>query len=756
MKQLISNFKKSASILLACIIALSVFAVGASAKDASWPEYVKYTITDGEAEITSCSCRFTRYETVTIPETVEGCPVTSIKYTAFEHCIYHDTIKLPATIKSIGNRALDGNFKKIEVDENNLYYSSDDYGVLYNKDKTEIVQYPTGKSETSYTVPAGVEKIGNFSFYSSSLTEIVFSDTVKIIGTSAFADCFKLEKANLPQSVTKIETKAFSRCEELEEIFIGSNVSDISVTSTFSGCSKAVFKVDEDNEYFCTDDYGVLYTKDMKKLYKYPEWQETEEYVVPEGVEEFAGSTNLSSDYIRKIFLPSTLKKTTPQEALQYNLNSCNNLETITVSTENKSYSSDENGFLYNKEKTFLIRCPRNTSVKDIVLPSGVTDISSAAFNYCQNVESIFVCEGVEKIPSINYCPSLKKLYLPSSVQYITSNFSGTQNITDIYFAGTQEEWNDIKFSSTSGVFDDVVFHYNYGLTSGSCGEDATWLFNEENGHLTISGSGTIEEKTSFDDYGWYSLRDKITYVEVASGVENVPANAFDGCTELKEVYLSETVSSIGANAFRGCDNLKVVSSVSENPVSLGENAIPANENITIISKGGNTTLASLPESNPVIVSFDEEKKILHFAGDITVYPDVEYNFLNKFMLERTNSEYILFDKVVFEGVRPDFIDPSQFENMEAGATNLTLTNLYVSLKVIQGETERTITFEEMLEHLEEGNFDVFKYVIESEEENGEKPFLVKIGECVVEFAERALRAISSVINFIAKLFKRK
>lgn len=155
-----------------------------------------------------------------------------------------------------------------------------------------------------------------------------------------------------------------------------------------------------------------------------------------------------------------------------------------------------------------------------------------------------------------------------------------------------------------------------------------------------------------------------------------------------------------------------------------------------------------------MLVSFDEEKKILHFEGDITVYPDVEYNFLSKFMLERTNSEYIHFDKVVFDGVKPDFIDPSQFENMEEGEANLTLTNLYVSLKVIQGDTERVITFEEMLKLLEEGNFDAFEYVIESEEESEEKLFLVKIGEYIVEYLERALRAISSVINFIAKLFK--
>lgn len=343
MKQLISNFKKAASILLACIIALSTFAVGASAEDASWPEYVKYTITDGEAEITSCSCRFTRYETVDIPETVEGCPVTSIKYTAFEHCVYHDTIKLPATIKSMGNRALDGNFKKIEVDENNLYYSSDDYGVLYNKDKTEIVQYPTGKSETSYTVPAGVEKIGNFSFYSSSLTEIVFSDTVKIIGTSAFDDNKGLVTINIPDGVEKIDNYAFSNCDKLKEINVGSGVISIGYRAFNSGLERVNFSAD--NQYFYSDEEGVVYTRNPNRLFYYPSEKTDEKYVMPEGVEGFGTETPYTT-YLKELVLSSTVKD------IDIPLDMCNALERITVADDNPYFSNDEYGVLYNKDKT--------------------------------------------------------------------------------------------------------------------------------------------------------------------------------------------------------------------------------------------------------------------------------------------------------------------------------------------------------------------------------------------------------------------
>ncbi len=752
MKQLKSKIKKSISILLACVIALSVFAVGVSAEDAAWPEYVKYTITDGEAEITSCSCRFTRYETVVIPETVEGCPVVSIRPAAFEHCIYHDTILLPSTIKSIGNRGLDGNFKKIEVDENNLYYSSDDYGVLYNKNKTEIVQYPTGKSETSYIVPVGVETIGKFSFYSSYITEITFSDTVKIIGLSAFDDNNGLEIVDIPDSVEKIDSYAFSGCDKLKEINVGKGVSIIGYRAFNSSIERV--NISADNRCFFSDEKGVVYTKDTNLLFYYPRGNTDDKYIIPEGVVGF-GTEAPDTTFLKELVISSTVKD------IDRPFDTCKALERITVVENNPYFSNDEFGVLYNKDKTELVRCPRAVTFTSYVVPDNVENLGKYAFADCKALETIQLSPNITKISqfALRNLKALKTLYLPAGVKsFGEQSFLGTTNVTDIYYYGTEKQWNSLggKDYLQNDILKTATIHFNYGVASGSCGESSTWLFNEENGYLTISGNGVLEEKTSFNDYGWYSFKDKITYVEVQSGITNVPAFAFEGCTELKEVYLSETVSSIGGGAFSGCANLKVVSSTNENAITIGENAISADGSISIICKDGNTSLASLSVNNTIIVTFDEEKKILHFVGDITVYPDVEYNFLNKFMLERTNSEYILFDKVVFEGVRPDYIDPSQFENMEAGETNLTLTNLYVSLKVIQGETERTITFEEMLKLLEEGNFDVFKYVIESAEESGEKTFLVRIGEYVVEFTERALRAVSSVINFIAKLFKKK
>lgn len=82
--------------------------------------------------------------------------------------------------------------QKITVDENNKNYSSDENGVLYNKDKTEIVQYPIGSDTTGFEVPASVKKIGS----------------------AAFVDCTNLKIVTLPETVEEFGEDVFMGCSE--------------------------------------------------------------------------------------------------------------------------------------------------------------------------------------------------------------------------------------------------------------------------------------------------------------------------------------------------------------------------------------------------------------------------------------------------------------------------------------------------------------------------------------------------------------
>jgi hypothetical protein len=110
---------------------------------------------------------------VTIPDTIGGLPVTSIKNSAFYYARSITSVTIPNSVTNIGYQAFWGctGLTEITVDESNPAYRSPD-GVLFNKDQTTLIQYPLGKPR-DYTVPDTVTRIEDYAFQlSTSLTNV--------------------------------------------------------------------------------------------------------------------------------------------------------------------------------------------------------------------------------------------------------------------------------------------------------------------------------------------------------------------------------------------------------------------------------------------------------------------------------------------------------------------------------------------------------------------------------------------------------
>ena len=121
-----------------------------------------YTVENGKVTITGCDQNAVE---VTIPETLEGHPVTSIGSNAFSNCTDLTSISIPPSVSSIDSSAFVNctQLSEITVDPNNTDYTSDQ-GVLFNKDKTAIICYPAGKTETVYEIPSVVTQIEENAF----------------------------------------------------------------------------------------------------------------------------------------------------------------------------------------------------------------------------------------------------------------------------------------------------------------------------------------------------------------------------------------------------------------------------------------------------------------------------------------------------------------------------------------------------------------------------------------------------------------
>ena len=144
-----------------------------------------------------------------------GAGVTSIDERVFNHCT------------SLTN---------IEVSPDNTYFASVD-GNLYNTKNNEFTQYAPGKTESSFVIPDGIEKIQQNAFYGcASLESVTIPESVKSIGRYAFYGCTGLTSIVIPNGVTAVYDYAFYECTGLKEITLSSGLTQI-YSFSFATCT---------------------------------------------------------------------------------------------------------------------------------------------------------------------------------------------------------------------------------------------------------------------------------------------------------------------------------------------------------------------------------------------------------------------------------------------------------------------------------------------------------------------------------------
>ena len=206
--------KKQVLCLFLCLLCLAALPSAALADGEPEREIVasgdwEYALLeDGSAEITGYTGG---EEELTIPDTLDGHPVTAIGDAAFYGCYSLTSVTIPDGVAEIGMNPF------IRCDALDSVIVSSDHpalevvdGVLFSKADKRLICYPCVKTDDRYTIPEGIEIIGDYAFRAcDSLTDVTIPDGVTSISDYAFNECGSLTSVTIPDGVTTIGYGAF-------------------------------------------------------------------------------------------------------------------------------------------------------------------------------------------------------------------------------------------------------------------------------------------------------------------------------------------------------------------------------------------------------------------------------------------------------------------------------------------------------------------------------------------------------------------
>lgn len=287
----------------------------------------------------------------------------------------------------------------INVDADNLLFCDID-GVLFNKNKTELICYPCGREAVSYSIPDSVERIGEYAFSFACLEDIAIPDSVIAIEDKAFEYCyFEDSSITLPYSVKYVDGYSF----------LGSYLERI--------------LVDENNQHF-TDVDGVLFNKNMTEIVCYPKNKAGASYVIPDRVTKIGRYAFRESNYLTDVTIIDGVETICEQAFSLSNISSIDIPDSVNVieagafqRCENMTRVKIPEGITQIKNSTFS-KC---YSLAEVILPESLVSIDSTAFDNCDALTSISIPNGVTEIGNHVFwrCENLRSVTIPISVARI-------------------------------------------------------------------------------------------------------------------------------------------------------------------------------------------------------------------------------------------------------------------------------------------------------------------------------------------------
>ena len=300
----------------------------------------------------------------------KGVPVTTICESAFIANDDIESVNIPDSVTSIGDRA---------------FYAC--FG---------LVSVYIGDGLTNAEIPEGATGVGAYAFYAcENLAEVTLGNSITSIGDYAFYACDKITSIVIPDSVTSIGDYAFYASDELSEITFGNGITSIG-NSAFKNCDKIT------------------------------------SIVIPGGVTSIGDEAFFDCDGLVSVYIGDGLT----------------NAEIPEGATGVGAYA------FYDCE-----------NLAEVTLGNSITSIGDYAFYACDKITSIVITDSVTSIGDKAFyaCDKITSIVIPDSVTSIGDYaFYACDGLTDVYFTGTEEEWNAIEIGNGDFYLNMATKHFNY------------------------------------------------------------------------------------------------------------------------------------------------------------------------------------------------------------------------------------------------------------------------------------------------------
>ena len=329
----------------------------------------------------------------------------------------------------------------------------------------------------------------------------------------------------------------------------------------------------EDKENAVKDEFGVMYTKDWKRLLSAP-GNLRGEYSIRKGVKVIGDSAFEWCDSLTSINIPNSV--TTIGDGAFWG---CDSLTCITIPSsvvtiignpffywhgnlynESKAFMYEDH-VLFNKNKTTLIAYRAKET--NYTIPNSVTTIGEHAFSYCNSLTSINIPNSVTTIGegAFSNCNSLTSINIPNSVTTIGEGaFSNCNSLTSI----------NIPNSVTT--IGESAFWGCYSLTSINIPNNVTTIGNRAFGACFSLTSINIPNSVTTIGGGAFSNCNSLTSINIPNNVTTIGEGAFWQCFSLTSINIPNGVTTIGEKAFWECTSLTSIN-IPNSVTTIGEKA---------------------------------------------------------------------------------------------------------------------------------------------------------------------------------------